>query len=175
MEEMKRAGQIMIPLEKYPHIPYWFTLRQAMAEMEHSILEIAGRQSLPRVVLVFDEKYRLMGLIRRRDILRGLEPEFLLEKSTKERRELFDLHTAPGRWEISIEKILEGTRKRAERQVSEIMRPIEQTSDFNDHVFQVIYEMNINSVNLMPVMKEGRVVGVVRSVDVFREISRFIL
>ena len=27
----KTAKELMIPLEDYPHIPYWFNLRQAMA------------------------------------------------------------------------------------------------------------------------------------------------
>ena len=27
----KTAKDLMIPLEDYPHIPYWFTIRQAMA------------------------------------------------------------------------------------------------------------------------------------------------
>lgn len=175
MEQLERAGDIMIPLEKYPHIPYWFTLRQAMAEMEHSVLEIDGRRSLPRVVLVFDEKYRLMGLVRRRDILRGLEPEFLLNKSVDERRQLFNVDLSPEHWEISLDKIMEGTRKRAERKINEIMRPIECTADYKDHVFQLIYEMNVNRVNLLPVMEEGRVVGVVRSVDVFHAVSKLIL
>lgn len=175
MGDLKRAGEIMIPLEKYPHIPYWFTLRQTMAEMEHSVLDIDGRQSLPRVVLVFDEKYRLMGLVRRRDILRGLEPEFLIQKSVDERKRLFDVDISPEHWEISLDQILEGTRKRAERQVSEIMRPIECTTEYDNHVFQVIYEMNVNRVNLLPVMKDKRVVGVVRSVDVFHAVSSLIL
>ena len=175
MEQLIKAGDIMIPLEKYPHIPYWFTLRQVVAEMEHSELTIDGRKSLPRVVLVFDEQYRLMGLVRRRDILRGLEPEFLLDKPISERRKLFDVRTHPTNWEVSFDKIVEATKKRAERQVSEIMRPIEQTADYNDHIFQVIYDMNVNRVNLLPVLKEGRVVGVVRSVDVFHQISELIL
>jgi CBS domain-containing protein len=174
MEELIKAGDIMIPLEKYPHIPYWFTIRQVMAEMEHSELVINGRTSLPRVVLVFDEKYRLMGLVRRRDILRGLEPEFLLDKPISERRKLFDVRTHPTNWEISFDKIIAATKKRAERPISDIMRPIEQTADYNDHIFQVIYDMNVNRVNLLPVLKDGRVVGVIRSVDVFHEVFKLI-
>ena len=76
--DLKRAGDLMIPLDKYPHLPYWFTLRQAIAEMEKSELEIQGRKSLPRLVLVFDETYKLLGMVRRRDLLRGLEPDFLV-------------------------------------------------------------------------------------------------
>ena len=29
--ESKTAGDFMIPLDKYPHIPYWFTMREAIA------------------------------------------------------------------------------------------------------------------------------------------------
>jgi CBS-domain-containing membrane protein len=161
MADLKRVGELMIPMEKYPHIPFWFTLRQAMAEMEHSELEINGRKSLPRYILVFDEKYRLMGLVR--------------DKTVEERRGMFNLQTDPHLWEISLDKIMDGTKSRAERQVSEIMRPIEQTVDYNDHVFRVIYEMNVNRISLLPVLKDGRVIGVIRTVDVFHEVARFVL
>jgi hypothetical protein len=36
----KHAKDIMIPLNKYPHIPYTFTLREAVAEMELSVIEV---------------------------------------------------------------------------------------------------------------------------------------
>lgn len=175
MKEMLRAEDIMIPLERYPHIPYWFTLRQAMAEMEHSVLDVDGRLSLPRFILIFDEQYQLMGLARRRDILRGLEPEFLLDKSIEERRLLFDPDKDPKDWEFPIGKVVEETRKRGERAISEVMRPIDVTADYRDHIFQVIYDMNVNEVSLLPVLKDGSVVGVVRTVDVFHEICQFTL
>jgi len=50
--ETKRAGDIMIPLDEYPHIPYWFTLRQATSELDKSEVEIGGRKSLPRVIVI---------------------------------------------------------------------------------------------------------------------------
>ena len=72
--ENKHVADIMIPLDNYPHIPYWFTLRQAIVEMQNFQLEVEGKKSLPRVLLVFDEAYQLLGTARRRDIMRGLEP-----------------------------------------------------------------------------------------------------
>lgn len=175
MENMKKAGDIMIPLEKYPHMPYWFTMRQAMAEMEHSVLEINGRKSLPRYVLVFDEQYRLMGVVRRRDILRGLEPEFLMDKSADERKILFNGNPDQAVQRELLARVVAATRERANRPISEIMQPIENTVDYNDHIFQIIYDMNVTRVSMLPVMKDGRVVGVVRSVDVLHEICSFIL
>ncbi len=175
MIESTKAGDVMVPLEKYPHIPYWFTIRQAMAELAHSSLKVMGRQSLPRFVLVFDEKYRLMGVVRRRDLLRGLEPEFLLDKSVEERRKLFDHRRDPVELKPFIDKVIDATKERADRKVSEIMQPIDWTVDYNDHIFQVIYDMNVNEVSMLPVMQDGHVVGVVRSVDVFYDICSFIL
>ena len=173
--EMKRAGDIMIPLDEYPHLPYWFTLRQAMAELEKSEVEIDGRKSLPRAVLIFDEKYQLMGMARRRDIMRGLEPEFLLGRPIESRKTLFDVKVDPNLSEFSYDKLLQGMRRQAERPISDVMRPIVTTVDFEDHLVKVIYEMVDRGLSILPVLKEGRVVGVVRSVDAFREIAEILL
>ena len=175
MSKLKTAGDLMIPLEKYPHIPYWFTIRQAMAELQHSVLEIDGRRSLPRFILVFDEQYRLMGLIRRRDLLRGLEPDCLIDKTVEDRRQLLDSSIPLDKWQIPLDTILEQTKKKAEKTVADVMRPIDQTCDQNENVFQVIYDMNVNEVSLIPVLENGRVIGVVRTVDVFNEICSMIL
>ena len=44
----KNAGEVMVPIEVYPHIPYWATLREAVEKLEESILEAHGKSSLPR-------------------------------------------------------------------------------------------------------------------------------
>jgi len=169
------AGDIMIPMDEYPHIPYWFTLRQAMVEMEGSELERNGRKSLPRVILVFNEKYELLGMVRRRDILRGLEPEFLSQKPLSYRRKLFDVKVDPNLSELSFDNVIAGVRERAERPVSDIMIPIEATVDYEDHIVKVIYEMNLHNLSILPVLKDDKVVGVVRTVDIFHEIAKDVL
>jgi len=173
--EVKRAGDLMIPLDEYPHIPYWFTLRQTIAELENSVLEYEGRKSLPRAVLVFDEKYQLMGMARRRDILRGLEPEFLTQKSLAVRKQMFNVKVDPNLSELSYENLLEDIRKQAERPVSQVMQPVVASVDFEDHMIKVIYEMVEHNLSLLPVMKDNKVVGVVRTVDLIQEVARFLL
>mgnify|MGYP001827997974 CR=1 FL=1 len=165
----------MIPLDEYPHIPYWFTLRQATSELDKSEVEIGGRKSLPRAILVFDEKYRLMGTARRRDIMRGLEPEFLLGRPIESRKTMFDVKVDPNLSELSYDKLLDGIRRQAERPISDVMRPIVATVDYEDHLVKIIYEMVDRGLSLLPVLKEGKVAGVVRSVDAFREIAEILL
>jgi len=173
--EVKRAGDLMIPLDEYPHIPYWFTLRQTIAELENAVLEYQGRRSLPRAVLVFDEKYQLMGTARRRDILRGLEPEFLTQRTLAARKQLFNVQVDPNLSELSYERLLEDIRKQAERPVSQVMQPVVASVDFEDHMIKVIYEMVEHNLSLLPVMKDNKVVGVVRTVDLIHEVARFLL
>ena len=173
--EMKRAGDIMIPLDEYPHLPYWFTLRQATVELEKSEVEIHGRKSLPRAVLIFDEKYQLMGMARRRDIMRGLEPEFLMSRPIESRKTLFDVKVDPNLSELSYDKLLQGMRRQAERPIGDVMRPIVATVDVEDHLVKIIYEMVDRGLSILPVLKDGKVVGVVRSVDAFHEIAEILL
>ena len=171
--KLKTAGEIMIPLDQYPHLPYWFTLRQAIAEMEQSEFDVGGRKSLPRVVLVFDEEYRMLGIVRRRDILRGLEPTFLSQptEGAREFKELRDPNLA----EVSFDRLVDGIRERAERPVRDVMLPIKATADFDDHIMKLIYVMVANDLHLLPVLKDGSVAGVVRTVDVFHEVAQLLL
>jgi CBS-domain-containing membrane protein len=175
MEKMKKVGDVMIPLNNYPHIPYWFTIRQAIIEMDKHEIECGGRRSLPRVVLVFDEKYQLLGMVRRRDIMRGLEPKTLVSQPLEYRKKLFDIKTDPNLSEMSFDKMLKGIKEQAERTVNEVMQPIKVTAEFEDHLVKAIYEMVDNNVSILPVLKEQKVVGVLRSVDLLHEVAQLLL
>jgi CBS domain-containing protein len=162
--EVKRAGDIMIPLDKYPHIPHWFTMQQAFIELEHATFEVGSKQSLPRVVLIFDEEYNLLGLVRRRDMLRGIEPEFLANILADTARDPSDARPT--------QKVIELIKKRAERPVSDVMRRLDKTVNFDDNIIDVARQVVEADLSLLPVMKEGEVVGVVRTVELAREIAR---
>ncbi|GAB4348776.1 MAG: hypothetical protein Kow0099_31520 [Candidatus Abyssubacteria bacterium] len=171
----KTAGDIMIPLEKYPHVSITTPIRDVIALMEKSQIEVEGRKSLPRVVLVFDELNQLAGLVRRRDIMRALEPSYLTHRPMDYRKKLFDVKVDPNLVEMAYEKITKGLDKRSQRPVSEAMLPIIATVDYEDHIVKVIYEMVDNNTSLLPVLKQGKVVGVVRSVDVLHEVALILL
>ncbi len=178
MENLKKAGELMIPLEEYPHVPYWFTLRQVVAIMEKTRVNprVPGTPSLARYVLVFNESYKLLGIVRRRDILRGLQPRFALtgpklsgDKNPEGERE----NPAPPA--IPYDALIKGLCEQAERPVSEVMLPMQFTVDFEDHIGKVIQKMVENNLSMVPVLKENMVAGVVRSVEVFHEIAKLIL
>ncbi|MBS1261958.1 MAG: hypothetical protein MAG453_01296 [Calditrichaeota bacterium] len=168
------AGDIMVPLDLYPHIPYWFTVRQAIAEMETAEVETDGRRSIPRVVLVFDETYRLMGFVRRRDILRGLLPSYLLEDADEGIRSTYDIHVDPNLSDVFAAE--EGDiAEQANRPVSEVMNPIVHTIQVTDTLLHAVREIVVNNVYMLPVLRDGKIVGVVRSIDVLHAVAKMVL
>jgi len=167
----KLVGEIMVPLEEYPCIPDSCTLRDAILEMGVQILK-EKQLSLPRVALVFDDSFsELLGMLRRRDIMRGLEPRFLAGSEPKYQRKLFNVEIDPNLAELSFANVLAGIRKRSNRLVREFMVPIKATINYEDHSMKAIYEMVDRNTSLLPVLKDGNVVGVLRSIDLLAELA----
>ena len=166
-----RARDMMIPLDKYPHMPHWFTMRQALAEMEHTEFDVGGRKSLPRVVLVFDEEYSLLGIVRRRDILRGLEPGFLSKVLSESER--WEEETGQRDKETTA-RVLEMIKDRAERPISDVMMRLETTVDIDDTIIAIANKIVDNNVSLLPVLEDGKVVGVVRTVEILHEVAKVV-
>ena len=171
----KVVGDIMIPIEKYPHISYWDTLLHAMKLIEEIVIEVDGKQSLPRVLLVFGKDNNLVGMVRRRDILKGLEPKFLVKQSIQNRIRLFDAKENPKFANIDNKRILKGVMERVDTQIGNVMLPIQATINFEDHIFKAVYVMNLYKVSQLPVIKDDEVVGVVRTVEIFKTVSEVLL
>jgi CBS domain-containing protein len=171
---MKRVGEIMIPVEHYPSVRDNATLRDAIAVMERAQLDVGSRKSLPRALLVFDEIHVAVGYVRRRDLMLGLEPRFLVSQPLDYPKKPFDVAIDPNLSELSYDRMVKGIRERAARPVSDVMCPIEAILEADDHVMKAVSEMVSLDLSLIPVVRNGQLVGVVRSVDVFHEIVQLL-
>ena len=166
MTYRKTAEDLMIRLEDYPHIPYWFTLRQAMAIVREATVKFEGSFE-PRAVLVFDEKYQLMGILTLRDIIIGLEPKFLQEAGL--------IKMDPSLTVLMGDFFGPKMKEQSQRAVSEVMSPIKITVKASDPITKPLYLMIKETVGLVPVVQGGRVVGMLRLSDLFGEISKLVL
>jgi CBS domain-containing protein len=162
----KKVKDLMIPLEDYPHIPYWFTLRQAMAIVREAAIKFEGSFE-PRAVLVFDEKYQLLGILTLRDIIRGLEPRFLKETDL--------IKADPSLTVLFGDLFGPNMKEQSQKPVSEVMSPIQVTGEAQDNVVKALYLMIKKNVGLMPVIENQKVIGMIRLSDLFNEISRIVL
>ena len=167
MSNTKSVKELMIPLEDYPHIPYWFTLRQAMAIVREAAIKFEGSFE-PRAVLVFDEKYQLMGMLTLRDIIKGLEPRFMHE------------HRAGAKADPNLTVLMgdlfgPGMREASQKPVSEVMSPIKVTIAGSDSIAKAVFLMIKENVGMMPVIQDSKVAGMIRLSDLFNEISKLVL
>jgi CBS-domain-containing membrane protein len=165
-----KVKEIMVPLTDYPHMPYWFSLKQATTMLRLASAEDEHYKRPPRVVLVFDEKYQLMGLLRKRDILRGFEPRYL----------------GPGPksadWpKMSSEELcalwadLKASKEAANAQIKEFMVPVKGTVKVDDTITRAACIMLRDEVPVLAVMDGGKVVGIVAIEDVFEAITEAVL
>ena len=166
MPEQRKIEALMIPLEDYPHIPYWFTLRQAMAIVQEATVKFEGSFE-PRAVLVFDEKYQLMGILTLRDIIIGLEPKFLQETSL--------IKMDPSLTVLLGDFCGPKMKEQSQKPVSEVMSPIKVTVNASDPIAKALYLMIKENLGLIPVMQGGKVTGILRLSDLFDEISKIVL
>lgn len=154
----KKVKDLIIDAFEYPHVPYWFTIKQAIMVIKKSAV---GTEKLAPTVLVFDEKYNLMGTLTTREILIGLEPALSKPEAIAE--------GVAGMFG-------EESKKRAERPVSEVMIPVRYFVEPDDPITKAAaYLMIHHDLILLPVVKEKKLVGVVRMTEIFNELSSAIL
>ncbi|HEY5997692.1 MAG TPA: CBS domain-containing protein [bacterium] len=145
--------EIMVDVFEYPHIPYWFTLRQAAGIVRNTLLQ-GEKHVQPLIVLVFDEKYNLVGMASLREIIRGLEP-------------LWSGAGAGG---------TDGGKPPAEAPVATVMRQAQAFLPPEAAVADAARLIVEQGLELVPVLEDGKkLIGVVRWQEVFRECSRLAL
>ncbi len=163
---------VMIPLSEHPHVPYWLTVRQAMVVLREIALEQERGRYYEPTLLVFDEQYNLLGVVRRRHLLAAVEPRLTDPKA-------FDVEGAPG--EKACLRDSEGGaahclddcrtyRDGFNLQVSEVMTPIRAVAGPEDCIVKAFHTMVRVDVAMLPVMAGEQVLGVVRWTDLFNEI-----
>lgn len=171
MSKSKIAKDLMIDVFEFPHVPYWFSIKQVMSIIKKSLL--GSEKCLhPLAILVFDEKYNLVGTLTFKDILKGLEPRFLKASSKAQVHEENESGLSL-LWDTLFD---EETKKLSERPVSEIMAPAKYFIDPEEPITKAAYLMLHHDLILLPVLEnKKKFVGLVRMIEIFDELSDAIL
>jgi Mg/Co/Ni transporter MgtE len=160
----------MVDVFDFPHIPYWFTIRQAVGIVKKSLLS-GDKRHHPLALLVFDEKYNLLGTVGLKDLLRGLEPNFL-KPSKKAQVPEEDESGLSLLWDTLFDK---GAKEMAERPVSEVMIPAKLFVKPEDPITKAAYLMIHHDLVLLPVLENKKFVGVLRMIEIFSNLSDAVL
>lgn len=165
------ARDVMVPMGKYPAVTVDDTLAHAARTLSDWHIDMHGSVSMPRIILVLSEDGDLVGVVRRRDILRGLAPSFLVASFSDHPEAMFDVEIDPNLTELLSHRAAEKLRAESETKVREIADPIPTTVNADDPLIRVIQEMVRHDQSILPVVDDHHVVGVVRTVEVLKAVS----
>lgn len=161
----KQVNELMVNIFDYPHVPYWFSIGQAIQLVKMSFAGHGDRPD-PVVILVFDEKYNLVGTLGRLDLLRGLGPELWRLGPEASDQQTEDFHDS-----LPSDFISEA-KKKIERPVSEVMVPVRFFVEPNDLMTQAAFVMVRHDLLLLPVLEgKKKLVGLIRISEVFENLS----
>ena len=166
----RMAEEMMIPIDQYPHINFRATIKDAILLFHTTKLENHGKCSLTRALLVFDDNRNLIGMVRRRDIMRGFQPKCFYGHCTTSQQIPYELEDDTNLLELSFERMRNVIIQKAECTVGEVMIKVTHTVNYNDHLIKIIYEMSDQQYSILPVLKNGAVVGVIRTIEVMNGI-----
>jgi CBS-domain-containing membrane protein len=113
-------------------------------------------------VLVFDEAYKLVGMLLQKEILRGLEPKFAQHYE----------EGVPIAWDDLLKS---GSEKRLAQPIKEFMSDVTAKIDAQDSILKVSHIMLQKDAYLLPVIEGEKLIGVVRMGDLFHEITKIML
>ncbi|QER42624.1 CBS domain-containing protein [Thermodesulfobacterium sp. TA1] len=171
MSDGKLVKDVMLGIFEYPHIPYWFSIEQTIKVVKASFIQ-TKKYTEPLTVLVFDEKYNLLGTVTLKDILKGIEPLFLKApaKAQVPEEEKTGLAIV---WDSLFNQ---ESKKLAKKPVSEIMVPVKHFVGPEDPITKAAYLMIHYDLPVLPVIEEKKkFVGIVRMIEVFDAISEEII
>ena len=156
MAKIKNLKGLMIPITDYPHMPYWATLEEAVVLLNFSY------ETAHDTILVFDESYRLMGVLDQKEILKNIHPGFSklsLEKISDKWEKLISTH--------NLDQL--------KKPIKDFITPFNIIVDVEDHVLKAAHLMLKHDIDLLPVKESEKIAGVVKMHDIFHEIATFIL
>lgn len=164
--------ELMIDVFEYPHIPYWFTIRQVIGVIRKSLIN-TEKCVHPKVVLVFDEQYNLIGLVTLKEILQGLQQK--LQPAEIDNADIGPIDDASL---LAFEKSMfsEGAKRLMDKPVSDVMTPIKISLSPEDSVVKAALLMLHYDLMVLPVLEnKKKFIGVIRMPEVFDRIFGMVL
>jgi CBS domain-containing protein len=146
-DQEKQVREIIIDVFEFPHVPYWFTIRQVSGILKKSIS--GGKCLRPLAALVFDEKYNLLGHIDTKDILAGIAAASLTGSAEHQ-----DVISNPN------ENASAALKELSDKTVSTLMTPFKHFADPEDSVSKAAELMLRNNLQILPVLDHAMLVDV---------------
>lgn len=169
MPHEKRVRDLMIPIEEYETVTADSLVGDAVALLDEALDKPGARRSL----LVVDENGDAMGILTLRGLIKAIEPRFsdpdLLPHSISWIIEDAKPRTYPEGF------FTQRSRQEATKRVREVLEKKELiTVEAEAPLLKAVHLMLRHNVGRLPVLERGRLVGMIRLNEIFREIARVV-
>ncbi|MFZ5564904.1 MAG: HPP family protein [Thermodesulfobacteriota bacterium] len=179
MEE-KKVKDLMVPIAEYATVSEDATLKEALAALEKAQKKFDDDRYAHRAIIVLNKDHQVVGKVSQHDVLKALEPKYLelcqpgvesgITRYGFDRKIFADMCTQYSLWS---QPMLQLVRDAAGRPVTTFMykpQPGEYIGE-DGSLSEAIHLLVVGRHQSLLVMKDKKIVGVLRLVDLFREIS----
>jgi CBS domain-containing protein len=174
----KLVKELMVPLAKYATVSQEATLFEAVMALEKAQEKFDQSQYRHRAVLIYDNEGNIVGKVSQLDVLRALEPKYKamdipgsLSRFGLTKRFQETMLNELRFWDKPMDDIC---RKASRIKVREFMYTPGEGEYINEDetLDRAINQLVMGHHQSLLVMKDDKIVGILRATDVFMEIVR---
>lgn len=173
------AADVMLPIDQYPSCPGTCSIREAIVALSASAVRFDdGHFMLPRYLLMRNADNELVGVVSRRELLKGLIPHLQEDQESAQHIQSWVPFGGKTPSEIFIRWTSFFSRAALEasnESVTTVMVPIRGTVQMDDSLSTVISTMLCHNIDLVAVLDGRRVVGVILMTEIFDIIAQFVM
>ena len=174
----KLVNELMVPLAKYASVSQEDTLFEAVMALEKAQEKFDQSRYRHRAVLIYDNEGNIVGKVSQLDVLRALEPKYKamdipgsLSRFGLTKRFQETMLNELRFWDKPMDDIC---RKASRIKVKEFMYTPSEGEYINEDetLDRAINQLVMGHHQSLLVMKDDKIVGILRKTDVFMEIVR---
>jgi cytidylate kinase len=174
-----KASDVMLTLDQYPNCQGNCNIREAIVALSASAIKLEdGHFMLPRYLLIRNLENELVGVVGRRELLKGLVPHLREDRESAEHIKALVPFGGSTPSEIFIRwtsLFSNAALDASQESVRTVMVPIRGAVQVNDSLSTVITTMLYHGIDLVAVLDGTKVVGVVLMTNIFDIVAQFVM
>ncbi len=171
----RKVKDLMIPLSEYAVVPENATLMEAITELDKAILKLPPGRQKHRAVLVADSNKKIVGKIGHQAFLKALEPKYkvLGDRETLDRVGLQDefVESMMQHYQYFQDDLSDLCSRASNMKARDVMHHVSESVDEDDSLAEGAHKLIINHALSILVIRDEKVVGVLRISDLFEELT----
>ncbi|MBA3010640.1 MAG: response regulator [Proteobacteria bacterium] len=167
----KKVKDIMTDIDNYSSVTLNTTVREAIVKLMGSLTQLVSsnliREAGHRSLLVFDEQKNFVGLLRMKDLIKGVRPAYLAPPKSSLADAVRFSHVFTGGWDGLFTIQMNAL---ADKKVGELALDAPPMIDENANLMEVTDLLFQTKRTRLIVTSGNKVVGILREQDLFFEI-----